>query len=118
MAKPTLTAATPFDFAGQVIRIEAEGLARRAGLDFDRVHRIMRRTATDALGRPLAPPAPGRDNLLDGLCFHPSLDEALAYLPPEDALIGVRAHGLGCALAAVPPPRLPRRPDHPKLHAR
>ena len=86
MVDPTLTAEPPFDFAGRVIWLEAEGLARRHGLDFDRVLRIMRRTATDALGRPLAPPAPGRDNLLDGLRFHPSLDEALAYLPPEDAL--------------------------------
>lgn len=86
MVDPTLTAEPPFDFAGRVIWMEAEGLARRHGLDFDRVLRIMRRTATDALGRPLAPPAPGRDNLLDGLRFHPSLDEALAYLPPEDAL--------------------------------
>lgn len=33
-----------------------------------------------------SPPLPGRDNLEHGLQFRPSLDEALAYLPPEDAL--------------------------------
>ncbi len=79
-------APAPYDFAGQVIKIEAEKLARRHGLDAERVHRIMRRSATDASGQPLPPPAPGRDNLFDGLRFQPSLDEALAYLSPEMAL--------------------------------
>ncbi|MDP9369277.1 MAG: hypothetical protein M3Q03_13550 [Chloroflexota bacterium] len=76
----------PYDFAGQAIRIEADALARGHGLDPERVYCIMRATATDAYGRPLPPPAPGQDNLLDGLRFHRSLDEAFAYLPPEDAL--------------------------------
>jgi hypothetical protein len=76
----------PNDFAGQVIRIEAENLAQRFGLDINRVHRILCRTATDYYGRPIDAPAPGRDNLSNGLRFHPSLEEALAYLAPETAL--------------------------------
>jgi hypothetical protein len=76
----------PYDFAGGVIRIEADALARRHGLEPERVRRILERTATDAYGRPIQPPAPGRDNLSEGLQFHPSLEEALAFLPREQAL--------------------------------
>jgi hypothetical protein len=76
----------PYDVAGGVIQIEADALARRHGLEPERVRRILERTATDYYGRPIQPPAPGRDNLSGGLQFHPSLDEALAFLPPEEAL--------------------------------
>ena len=76
----------PSDFAGQVIRIEAEALARRHGLNPDRVRRVLVRTATDADGRPLPAASAERDNLANGLRFSPTLDEALAYLPPEEAL--------------------------------
>jgi len=68
------------------VRIEADALARKRGLDPERVHRVMARTAVDAYGRPLPPPTHGRDTLEHGLRFDPSLDEALAFLPPEDAL--------------------------------
>ncbi len=74
------------DFAVRVIRHEAEKLARRHGLETERVCRILTRTATDANGRPLPRAVLGQDNLSDGLLFRPSLDDALHYLPPEDAL--------------------------------
>jgi len=74
------------DFAVRVIRHEAEKLGRRHGLETERVCRILMRTATDANGRPLAAAVAGQDNLSDGLLFRPSLDDALRYLPPEDAL--------------------------------
>lgn len=74
------------DFAGRFIQVEAEKLARRHGLETERVCRILTRTATDANGRPLPRAVPGQDNLSDGLLFRPSLDDALHYLPPEDAL--------------------------------
>ncbi len=67
-AKPALRSTPPFDFAGQVIRIEAEKLARRHGLDIERVRRIMARTATDAYCQPLAPAARG---LASGTCTAP-----------------------------------------------
>ena len=76
----------PYDFSGKVIEIEAGKLARRHGIDTNRVRRILARTATDYYGRPIQPPAPEQDNLSEGLQFHPSLDEALAYLPSEVAL--------------------------------
>lgn len=76
----------PYDFAGGVIRVETDKLARRYGLETERVCRILTRTATDSHGRPLPPAVAGQDNLSDGLLFRPSLDDALRYLPPEDAL--------------------------------
>lgn len=76
----------PYDFAGEVIRIEASALARQHGLEPERVRRILEGTATDSYGWPIQPPAPGRDNLSEGLQFHPSLEEALAFLPTEQAL--------------------------------
>ncbi|MDP9357605.1 MAG: hypothetical protein M3R02_20430 [Chloroflexota bacterium] len=75
-----------YDYAGQAIRIEAHALARGYGLDADRVRYILERTATDAYGRLLPEASPVSDNLENGLRFHPVLDEALAYLPPDEAL--------------------------------
>lgn len=86
MSRHNTDSLSPYDFAGQVVQIEAKNLARRHGIDTNRVRRILARTATDYYGRPLPPPAPNQDNLSEGLQFHPSLDEALAYLPLEMAL--------------------------------
>ena len=76
----------PYDFAGQVIQIEADKLALEHGLDPERVRRIVRRTATDAAGNSLARPGRGTDNLEQGLRLDPSLLEALAFLAPEEVL--------------------------------
>jgi hypothetical protein len=76
----------PYDFAAKVIEIEAGKLARRHDIDTTRVRSILAHTATDYYGRPILLPVPGHDNLSEGLQFHPSLEEALAYLPSEVAL--------------------------------
>lgn len=83
---PRTSGEPPYDAARAVMLIEADALARKHGLDVERVRRVMVRTSVDAYGRAIPPPAPGRDTLEHGLRFDPSLNEALAFLPPEDAL--------------------------------
>ena len=63
----------------------SDSLARKHSLDLKRVHRVVLRTAVDDYGRPLPLPKPGHDTYEYGLRFAPSLNEALAFLPPEDA---------------------------------
>jgi hypothetical protein len=71
----------------KAIAIEADALARRHHIKSkQRVRAIMERTAVDCDGRSLAEFAGEGDPLENGLMFSPSLDEALMYLPPENAL--------------------------------
>ncbi len=86
MTQLTPDVPAPYDFAGRLITIESDRLARQHGLDVERVRRILTRSASDTEGLPLAPAVEGQDNLAHGLLFLPSLDDALRHLPPEDAL--------------------------------
>ncbi|HUU29574.1 MAG TPA: hypothetical protein VM123_17360 [archaeon] len=71
----------------EIIAIEADALARGYGIKNNkRVRAIMERTAVDYYGRPLPNDADARDPLENGLRFIPSFEEALSYLPPEEAL--------------------------------
>lgn len=86
MARHELDDRVPFDAARAVIKIEADGLARRHGLDSARVLRILETTAQDYYGNPLPDAGAAADTLEHGLSFYPSLDDALKYLPPDTAL--------------------------------
>ena len=70
-----------------VIAIEATALARRHNItDVGRVIAIMKRIAIDCNGNRFHENRQDEDPLEYGLGFIPSLDEALAFLPPEKAL--------------------------------
>ncbi len=77
---------SPYDAAQEVLKIEADKLAKACGVDPWRVRHILNRTACDYAGNPLPTAAPGIDTLDRGLVFSPSLYDALGYLPPEMAL--------------------------------
>jgi hypothetical protein len=71
----------------KTIAIKADALARRHRIRSKRrVRAIMERTAVDIYGRPLAEFKGKGDPLENGVKFDPSLDEALSYLPPDEAL--------------------------------
>jgi len=69
----------------EVLECEAAELATRHGIDPTRVHRIFERIVQDYGGQSF-PDEVGRQVWQDGLYFGPSLDVALRYLPPANAL--------------------------------
>lgn len=74
-----------YDPLREVVRIEAEALARGTGLDPDRVRSVLERTARDWQGRRL-PDKGGFDDLERGVMFWPSLEAACYYMRPDEAL--------------------------------
>jgi len=70
-----------------IIADEADRLARRYRIkDKKRVQAILERTAGGVLGHPIPDGIHGGKTLRRGLTFHPSLHQALLYLPPNEAL--------------------------------
>ena len=72
------------DRVGWVVRAEAEALARRHGLDVERVWRILARTAVNGKGRTLR--MDSRFVRPMGLRFEPSLAAEIGRFGPEAAL--------------------------------
>ena len=95
-------------FVGEVIRSEANALARRHGVDAERVDSILLRCATDADGRPLVAEDPFTDFLVQGLWFRPSLDEALELGEP------LKATRHRCPVEPATSGRISRWPSHPR----